>query len=467
MSDRTVSRRTFLQQSVVSSGVAALALQHTPLFAAQSSPGLRVGEGVVDTTPPTGIELAGFHRSPGNERLITGIRQPTAARAIVLESGKTKFVIVSLDIIAVSRSFADDVRKEISAAIKVPAEHVRICATHTHSMPTFCYLRQWGKIPEDYLEKTKQSIVQAAKLAHDDLAPAELHLGSSSAKGANFNRTASEWKTDREFDKSATDDQRWLDTQLHVLRFDRSAGKPPVLWYHFSAHPVCYTDGLAGPDWVGGVAARVCESEKITPGFLQGHIGDVNPGDGTPWIGDPTETVSAVYDAFRRALAAAKPVAVNEVRAATSEFKVPLDMERLKQELEAYQKNPDECASGPWVDAPFAADWFAAAQKWDLSQQSWPTPISALQLGPLGMLFHSTELYSYYGLAIRHASPFENTLVVSYADDMVGYVTDPKAYDAGEYAAITVPKILGIPPFTKDAGREFTAAAGKLLKSLT
>ena len=29
--------------------------------------------------PPLGIEMAGFHRPPGKERRIAGIRQPTAA----------------------------------------------------------------------------------------------------------------------------------------------------------------------------------------------------------------------------------------------------------------------------------------------------------------------------------------------------------------------------------------------------
>ena len=40
------------------------------------------GEGVADITPPLGVELAGFHKPVGQERVVTGIRQPTAARAL-------------------------------------------------------------------------------------------------------------------------------------------------------------------------------------------------------------------------------------------------------------------------------------------------------------------------------------------------------------------------------------------------
>ena len=52
------------------------------------------------------------------------------------------------------------------------------------------------------------------------------------------------------------------------------------------------------------------------------------------------------------------------------------------------------------------------------------------------MVFHPAELYSYYGLEIRRDAPFAHTLVVGYADDILGYLPDPKAYQAGEYAAI-------------------------------
>ena len=82
------------------------------------------------------------------------------------------------------------------------------------------------------------------------------------------------------------------------------------------------------------------------------------------------------------------------------------------------------------------------------------------------MLFHPAELYSCYGLAIRRDSPVADTLVVGYTDGIIGYLPDPKAYKAGEYAAIVVPKILDYPPFTPTAARQFTAAAMAMLKTL-
>ena len=87
-----------------------------------------------------------------------------------------------------------------------------------------------------------------------------------------------------------------------------------------------------------------------------------------------------------------------------------------------------------------------------------------MRLGGVGLLFHPAELYSYYGLAIRRDSPFEDTLVVAYADGLIGYLPDPKAYAASEYSAIVVPKILDYPPFTTAAAEEMKTAAVAMLR---
>ncbi len=61
----------------------------TPARSAAAN-GLRAGEGVVDITPPLGIELAGYHKPPGQERRVLGIRQPAEVRALVLTCNSTQ-----------------------------------------------------------------------------------------------------------------------------------------------------------------------------------------------------------------------------------------------------------------------------------------------------------------------------------------------------------------------------------------
>jgi len=419
---------------------------------------LQAGEGVFDITPPLEIELSGFHFQPGNERLITGIRQPTSTRALVLRLKRVETAIVSMEICAVSGDFVKRVQARVANQVEIPAENVRICVTHTHSMPTLRYFRQWGAIPaKAYMDVLENSVVQAVECAKKDLAPADLYVGKARAVGGNFNRTSETWLTDELFTDTSTDKERWLDTMLHTLHFHRGEKKRALLWYHFSAHPVCYTDGQAGPDWPGIVAEQARSENGLAPAFLQGHCGDVNPGDGSPsWLGDPEKVSASICAALHSALNHANRVQVSEIQVSSADIEVPFDLKLLTAQLARYEQNPSQCISGEWVDARFSTDWFEAAKRWDLQQTSCISPISVIQLGEVGLLFHPAELYSYYGLEIRRDSPFEHTLVIGYTDDFIGYLTDPKAYQTGEYAAIVVPKITDLPPFTAEAARVFT-----------
>ncbi len=427
---------------------------------------VQAGHAAVDTTPPLGVELAGFHRPPGQERLATGIRQPTAARALMLKHGETAVVLVSLDIIGVSAEFARQTQQRIAQAVGVPADHVRICTTHTHSMPCFRYLRQWGAIPTQYMADVQTKIVEAATRAKVDLAPAQLRLGRQHVEGGNFNRTTGTWKTDAEFGRDATDATRWLDTQISALVFNRGADKQNMVWYHFSAHPVCYTDGNAGPDWVGLVDEKVRARNKLASSFLQGHAGDVNPGPGKPWLGIPEQVADAVYAGLDAAIQGAAPVSVDMLRSTAGQVDLPLDIPLFKQRLQQYLDDPSKCTGGSYVDARFAADWAEGAAKWDAARTTLAAPASALRLGNVALLFHPAELYSYYGLAIQRDSPCPTTLVVGYTDDIIGYLPDPNAYQAGEYAALTVPGILDLPPFTPQAAQRLAEQALQLLAKI-
>ncbi|HEY1784796.1 MAG TPA: neutral/alkaline non-lysosomal ceramidase N-terminal domain-containing protein, partial [Pirellulales bacterium] len=342
--DRRLKRRDFLRHTTAALGAAAgLPWLATDLSANQSGPELRAGQGVVDVTPPLGIELAGFHRPPDNPRRITTIRQPVAVRAIVLALADTRVAIVSVDILAVSADLSARLGAAVERATGIPAAHVRFAATHTHSMPTFRALRQWGAISPEYMKTVEAAAVRAVTLAKDDLAPAEMLLGKARAEGANFNRTRRPWKTDVDFDAASTETDRWLDTMLHVLLFRRGGGRPDLLWYHFACHPVSYQDEAAGPDWPGLVDTLTLESHKLVPSYLQGHAGDVNPGDGTLWIGKAEPTAAAVHKALASAIDGAQTVRVDQLRALSAVAELPLDLALFAEEIDRYRRDPAAC----------------------------------------------------------------------------------------------------------------------------
>lgn len=426
---------------------------------------LQAGEGMIEIIPPLGIEMAGFHRAPGNERKITAIRQPPQVRALWLKFGDSQAAILSLDVCGFDAAFAQRIQKRV-AELGIPAENVRICATHTHAMPTLRYFRQWGAIPKDFKAQVENACVDAARKAKSDLARADLYYGRDSVHGGNFNRTSKTWSTDQSFAKDSNDSERWLDTKLQALYFLRLEPKQSLVWYQFSAHPVCYTDDQAGPDWPGIVARYLQDRDGLRPSFLQGHCGDVNPGPGEPWLGIPEKVAESVYAALHHAIGHSELVQVTELKNRRAKLELPFNIPLLNEELEQYRANPATCNTGEWVDAGFAQDWFESASKWDLKKTSYSTTISALSFGDLALVFHPAELYSVYGLQIQRDSPFAKTLVIGYCDDFTGYIPDPVAYEKREYAAVVVPKILDLPPFAPTAGRTLAASAIDLLKSL-
>jgi neutral ceramidase len=326
------------------------------------------------------------------------------------------------------------------------------------------YFRQWGRLPEDYRDLVAKRVGEAVKLAQKDVAPAKLFLGKERVVGASHNRTSKEFKTDEFFTNESTDDERWLDRTLHALHFVREGSGRNLLWYQFSAYPVCYADETSGPDFPGLVASKMKALEGLSPSFLQGHCGDVN--SGTSGRGDAEVVSDAIVKALRQAIKGAREVKVNEIRLTTRAFQAPLDIELHQRQLAEYRADPSKCTRGPWVDAEFAREWHEVASKWDLKQTSYDTPISALRLGDVALFFHPGELYSVYGLILRRDSPFRDTLVIGYVDDLIGYVPDPKAYAAGEYSAMVVPKILSLPCYKPEVGRALTAAGLELLREL-
>jgi hypothetical protein len=174
--------------------------------------------------------------------------------------------------------------------------------------------------------------------------------------------------------------------------------------------------------------------------------------------------VAAITPALKQAIAGAVPQRVDRLRTCRTPFDVPFDMERFEQWIDEYRRDPSKCNSKQWVDDGFSADWYRGNQRRDPKLKHLPITLSAIQLGPVGLVFHPAELYSYYGLAIRRDSPLADTLVVGCADGGIGYLPDPEAYRLGEYSAIVVPKILDLPPYQPTAAREMAAAIISLLK---
>ena len=377
----------------------------------------------------------------------------------MLRRDATTAVVISFDMLNISFDMVRRIQAGVEKKLGIPAAHVHLSATHSHTMPSIAFNRHWGNQNPAYEATVEDAMLQAVTKAHAELAPATLRVGSAVVVGGNRNRTLKgdeKADTQAEFTKDSTDADRWLDTKLKLLVLERK-DRPTLLWYSFSAHPTAFGGStLAGAEWPGLAQKLVREERKLSPSFLQGHIGDVAPLSAT-------NTARAVANAIYAALDSAQPVAVETLRVETRAVELPLDLAAFKAQIA--RKQP--LAEAGKLEA-YDKDWFENfATRYDLTKTTLPITLGAIRLGDVALLFHPAELYSVYGLLIQRDSPLPHTLVVGYADGYIGYVPDPKAYTRNEYAAAMVPTILNYPPFTPNAGRELTAAAVELLGKIS
>src|SRR5262249_34321519 len=92
---------------------------------------LRAGAAAVDITPPTGTPLAGYYSARGARSVL----DPLFSRALVLEQDGTRVALVVCDLISMPRRTVVDARKLIEQQTGIPAGHVMLSATHTHTGP--------------------------------------------------------------------------------------------------------------------------------------------------------------------------------------------------------------------------------------------------------------------------------------------------------------------------------------------
>ena len=71
------------------------------------------------------------------------------------------------------------------------------------------------------------------------------------------------------------------------------------------------------------------------------------------------------------------------------------------------------------------------------SSRAWRKFYAVWSNVAMGLLFLPGEIFVEIGLAIKQASPFENTIVTELANGSIGYVPDRKAYAEGNYEPVS------------------------------
>lgn len=464
----------FILRAIIGVTILAL-LPQCATFAAES---LEAGIAVVDITPPIPFRMSGYFE----ERASTGTIDPLQAKAVVFRQGDETAALVFCDLIGLPVAVTAPARQKASEATGIPADHIGISATHTHTGPLFFdVLRKYfheravaqsGDDPYekiDYPAELVTKIVAAVTEAKSKLRPVELKSGSADETRLSFNRRfhmkdGSVRFNPGELNPDIVRAAGPIDPQVGIVTITPAGDeKPTAAIVSFAMH----LDTLGGTEYSADYP-RHCEDElrkKLGTGFTllfgTGTCGDINHIDvttrerrKTPEIGRMlAETVDAALANLAPASAGGPGLAVRTTKVdAPMQTYTPQEIAEAKKNLELVGTRQLS-----FLDQVKACKILNVELK---NTPTLPLEVQAFRLNSdTAIVTLPGEVFVDLGLAIKRGSPFKTTLVVELSNNALAYIPTKRAFAEGSYEIVNS-------QIQPGAGEMLVDAAVGLLKEL-
>ncbi len=444
----------------------------------------RVGCASAEITPPVGWRRAGNY----TEVISTGVNDPLKTKAMVVQDGATTFAFVGNDLCSVPRDLTDLARIQASQLTGIPVANIVITATHTHGGPE--YLGPLRKFlheralkasngidphePIDYRQQLVERWAGVIAAAWSNRQPASLEIVIPRLEGVAFNRRY--WMKDgstgwipRKGDTNIFRPAGPVDTDLPFL-LARRAGAPEGIGSLavFAMHTAIYGGPAFGADFPGHLQTNLTAAfgSKFVSIFGEGCAGDVNHLN--PFNPDPQHWTSE-SPAIGRAMAqvaltnlpyasAVKPGSF----AVRSAFVLAPVTPISETEFEAAEKVMETLDQNGAAFLVVVDAWRKIFRKqfWERHAGRLPQEVQAVRFdADTALVTLPHEIFTELGIAIKAASPFRRTIVVSLANDLDIYIPTRRAFEEGNYEPTTCPLEPG-------CGERLVEAAVKLLNEL-
>jgi hypothetical protein len=453
----------FLSLFSVLALIGALAPQQTRAAAPVS---LRAGAFAQDITPlpaqlPTPIN-GGMKGS-----FAKTVTDPMHARSFALQSGATTLVFCIVDACMIPREICEAAKSIASRATGIPASHLLISATHSHSCATLTPVFQSNADPV-YLANLPTRIAESIIRAHANLEPAEIAFGHAANPDQVFNRR---WlvKPGESYGNpfDVTTDRAWMnpgyknpkvtgpagpidpDVSLLAARA-KSDGRPLAVLANYSLH---YVGGLPAisADYFAAFARELTTRLNATdtrytgkPAFVgimsngtSGDINNVNFAAPAPPKRAPGEQITVVAQSVaatalqayaRLSWQASAPLATAE-RDLTLAVRKPNAAE-LTRAQKIVATTPRD-AGGQFADrkAIYALESLALAD----FPATVPVKLQVLRIGALTVAAIPCEVFVEIGLALKATKPLAEHFTISLANGYNGYLPTPEHHVLGGY----------------------------------
>jgi neutral ceramidase len=405
-----------------------------------SAGNLRAGAARVDITPTDLTNLNSF-----NGGKFTGVHDPIFARVLVLDDGTTTAAFVALDLIEVGDT--TDVRQRIQRELGIPVEHILITASHDHSAPRAGSITPGGlahpATPETlaYSKMMYDKVLGALKEAKAALQPATFGFATGSV---DVNVSRDEYKPGRGWGLGY-DPNGISDKTVSVLKFETATGRPIAILFNYAVHSTAMFNTAVVSGDLAGAAERTIEQKlggNVVALYTMGSAGDQIPKvtgtEGTPppaqqggqgprggqgghggggpggGMGAPPspELIAAQFEATQ-----------------VQGYMLSAEVLRVSGAMQDMTGVVRIRADERIVDCPVK---HGTGQMTDMKQQqvsTMPLHLGLIQLNDVALTGVSGEVVTKIYWHLKRTSPLRNTVMLTIANDRLGYIADDAAYD--------------------------------------
>jgi hypothetical protein len=431
---------------------------------------LSAGTGRRCINPPPNIAHGGWGAQKHEQA--EGIDMDLWVTALALFDGKTKAVVLDIDIQILTNQRADQIRMAVSHATGLPIENIRASATHTHSgpVPYKSWIEKGFEMVEPWFENVARWSAEAALKALENLQPVEVRAGRGECF-INANRRAVTKKGERFL---GINPDGICDREVLVLKLDSPDGNSLATLVNFACHATIMgpPNRLITPDFPGAMKRVVEAAVGGKSFFLQGAAGDQGPVQG--FISDPKiyRQLGAVLGHevakvalslksipsktnFREVIPSGAPLGMYDcefparnatpLRILDKEIFVPLReglpdkksaTERLgywKKQLQRAREEKDESAITEAIYMARRADIQLRMADDFGGKTSAGVRTHFITLGDVAFIACNIEPFAETGIAIKKQSPFPFIFFSGYTNGRMAYMATADEWTKGGY----------------------------------
>ncbi len=358
------------------------------------------------------------------------IYDPLKARILLLQDGEHTVAIVAVDAFELGIGFDEKVAAALHARGIAPMPTL-FCPSHIGSTPISNYgayimIFAQDLIIENYEDEISARIADGIQEALALLTPVRVASRAGHAPDVCYNRRfiRPDGSVHMVFNRQESPpDPAWVeqgvDDEVSVLRFDTAAGEPLGAFVNFGCHALCSTDKYGGisadyPRYVADVFGEVAGLPIV---FTQGGLGDVVPIERDGWAArrvGRSVGAQALY-VFEQI----KPDTAPRMAVVRREVEIPARV--MPEEPEELRFNFTRMHDR----------YHRHLYEWYRQNPTIHYPIQVVTLGDTALVHMPGELFHETVVAIKAASPFRHTVVISRATREVAYVPTPAAFTQG------------------------------------